>query len=245
MRRGDLEGRVIPAEAGIQGHGAGCTRAARGPQIGRRRHESCCRLSATLPTKKPARFRRTMTGASLSQLLQAIRDQYQLPWWGLHGITHWARVYENGLRLAEHTEADREVLLYFALFHDAKRVNERWDDGHGRRGAEFAASLRGSYFDLSSHQFELLFVACAQHTDGLLEGDSTVQTCWDADRLDLARARIYPRPEQLCSPAARSPEVIAWATERSLQRRAPLFVEDAWATEGPGPDETRGRERPE
>ena len=185
-----------------------------------------------------------MTGVSIGHLLQAIRDQYRLPWWGLHGITHWARVYENGLRLADHTGADREVLLYFALFHDARRINETWDAGHGRRGAEFAASLRGSYFDLSSHQFDLLFVACEQHTDGLLEGDSTVLTCWDADRLDLARARIHPRPEYLCSQAARSPEVIAWATQRSLQRWAPPFVGDAWATEGPGPDGARGREGP-
>ena len=237
MRRGDLEGRVIPAEAGIQGHGAGCTRAARGPQIGRRRHESCCRLSATLPTKKPARFRRTMTGASLSQLLQAIRDQYQLPWWGLHGITHWARVYENGLRLAEHTEADREVLLYFALFHDAKRINEAWDQGHGLRGAEYAAILRGSHFDMTQRSFDLLFEACQHHTDGLLEADPTVQTCWDADRLDLARARILPRPEHLCSQAARKPELIAWATERSLQRWEPAFLNDAWATDGPAAEQ--------
>ncbi len=178
-----------------------------------------------------------MTGAPLSQLLQAIRDQYRLPWWGLHGITHWARVYENGLRLADHTGADREVLLYFALFHDAKRLNEAWDQGHGLRGAEYAAALRGSYFDMAPPQFDLLFQACERHTDGLIDADLTVQTCWDADRLDLARARILPRPEQLCSDAARNPELIAWATERSLQRYAPAFLNDAWVTAGPAAGE--------
>jgi uncharacterized protein len=172
----------------------------------------------------------------LRPLLQLIRDLYQLPWWGLHGVTHWARVYENGLRLAEHIETDPQVLLYFALFHDACRVNEGWDDGHGRRGAEFAAQLRGAYFELSPYQFDQLFVACVQHTDGLLEADPTIQTCWDADRLDLPRARIVPHPERLCTPAAKRPDIIAWATDRSLQRWAPSIVNDAWATAGPAPD---------
>ena len=51
-------------------------------------------------------------------LIQAIHHQYQLPWFGLHGVTHWARVYENGLRLAPATGADEQILLLFALFHD-------------------------------------------------------------------------------------------------------------------------------
>ncbi len=179
----------------------------------------------------------TSNGVPLSQLLQIIRDQYLLSWWGLHGVTHWARVYETGLRLADHTGADREVLLYFALFHDARRINEAWDVGHGLRGAEYAASLRGSFFDMAQRPFDLLYHACERHTDGLLEADPTVQTCWDADRLDLARARILPRPEHLCNEAARNPELITWATERSLQRWAPAFLNDAWATDGPAPQE--------
>ena len=36
-------------------------------------------------------------------LLEAIRQGYALPWMGIHGVTHWARVLENGLRLAEQT----------------------------------------------------------------------------------------------------------------------------------------------
>ena len=200
------------------------------------------RGGARIPSSHVAEgVRSTVTSAPASSrvlrpLLQAIRDQYALPWWGLHGVPHWARVYENALRLLDRTRADREVLLYFALFHDAMRVNESWDEGHGRRGAEFAASLRGSYFDLTSHQFELLFFACAQHTEGLVEADPTVQICWDADRLDLARARILPHPDHLCCPTARQPEVIAWATDRSLRHWIPSIVQEAWATQGPGPE---------
>ena len=37
---------------------------------------------------------------------------------GLHGVVHWARVMENGWKLAEITGADRDVMTLFALFHD-------------------------------------------------------------------------------------------------------------------------------
>ena len=71
---------------------------------------------------------------------------------------------------------------------------------------------------------ELLRLACARHTDGWLEADVTVQTCWDADRLDLPRAGVRVRPERLCTAAARDPAVIAWAAEPSLAEFEPGFV---------------------
>jgi len=166
---------------------------------------------------------------TVASLLQTIHGQYRLPWLGLHGVSHWARVYENGLRLAPATGADEHILLLFALFHDARRMNEGWDEGHGRRGADFAAGLRGAAFDLVPHDFELLYHACALHTDGLTDGDPTVQTCWDADRLDLPRAGIHPKRERLCTTAAREEETIAWATDRSLRRVVPPLVSEAWS----------------
>jgi len=171
----------------------------------------------------------------VSGLIRAIRSQYQLPWHGLHGVSHWARVYENSLRLAEHTRADRLVLLLFALFHDARRANEGWDEGHGRRGADLAANLRGRLFALDGARFEMLHYACAMHTERLTDGDATVQTCWDADRLDLPRAGIFPEPARLCTPAAQLPETIAWATERSLRRVVPDLVRGPWGLADLGP----------
>jgi uncharacterized protein len=92
----------------------------------------------------------------------------------------------------------------FALFHDSRRINERRDDGHGLRAGEFARSLRSTRLHLDDAWFELLFQACRLHTDGLTEGDATLQACWDADRLDLARAGIMPKPHRLCTDAARA-----------------------------------------
>jgi uncharacterized protein len=148
-------------------------------------------------------------------LVDVVRDQYALPWNGIHGISHWTRVRENGLRLAASTGADAEIVECFAYLHDSKRTNEGRDPGHGSRAAQFARTLRGTVLNLSDERLELLAFACAHHTDGLIEADVTVQTCWDADRLDLGRVSIFPLAHRLCTPAARDPLVMQWAIERS------------------------------
>ena len=79
---------------------------------------------------------------SIPLILHAVLEDYALPWGGYHGVAHWARVYENGLRLAEETGAIVEVVQLFAVLHDSRRVNEHTDPDHGPRAAEFAMSLR-------------------------------------------------------------------------------------------------------
>ena len=162
------------------------------------------------------------------ELVQTILQGYELPLFGTHGISHWARVLENGHRLVEQTGADLEVVELFAVFHDSRRRNEGWDIGHGSRGAALAASLRGSAFQLSDPKFRQLEIACVQHTDGLMEANITIQVCWDSDRLDLLRAGIRPDPDMLCTEAARDPELIRWANERSIKRFKPSLILDEW-----------------
>ncbi len=178
----------------------------------------------------------------IRRLLDAIRAQYVLSWDGLHGVAHWARVYENGLLVAEHTHVDHHLILLFAVFHDACRRNDGLDPNHGRRGAALAAAYRGEYYELPEAEFALLQLACARHTDGLVHGDIIVQTCWDADRLDLARAAIMPSPKHLCTPVAKDPKVIHWATERSRREHVPALVEQEWGQDlgrSSGPDVLR------
>jgi uncharacterized protein len=54
--------------------------------------------------------------------------------------------------------------------------------------------MRRSLFDLSDEDFQLLYDACAAHTDGGTQADITIQTCWDADRLDLGRVGMMAAP---------------------------------------------------
>jgi uncharacterized protein len=149
-------------------------------------------------------------------LVERLRPRYRLDWHGIHGWHHWVRVRENGLRLAPATGADPLVVELFALFHDIGRHNDWSDPEHGRRGAAAAAELAGEIPGLDPGRLELLRYACAHHTDGTVESEPTIGTCWDADRLDLERAGIVPRPERLCTDAARDPVVMRWARSRSL-----------------------------
>jgi uncharacterized protein len=165
---------------------------------------------------------------NLRPIIHAILEDYALPRDGTHGVGHWARVLENGLRLASATGASVEVVQLFAVFHDSRRVNENRDHGHGCRGAELAVELRGTLFDLSDADFELLYEACAEHTDGLTEADITIQTCWDSDRLDLGRVGNSPDPRRLCTAAAKSAEMRKWADGRACFEVVPDLVKAEW-----------------
>jgi uncharacterized protein len=148
-------------------------------------------------------------------LIRILRDQFALEWNGIHGVLHWTRVRENGLRLADLTGANPRVVEFFAFLHDARRLDDGHDPGHGARAAELARELAGSTFEIAAPDLELLAEACEGHSDGLMRGDVTIITCWDADRLDLGRVGIRPRPDLLCTQAARDPALIQWAYDRS------------------------------
>lgn len=164
----------------------------------------------------------------LRPILHAILQDYALPLNGDHGVAHWARVLENGQRLADETGANVAVVALFAVLHDSRRINEVTDPEHGPRAAEFAAELRGRFFDLDDHQFRLLHRACEGHTLERDHPDVTIQTCWDADRLDLGRVGIMPHPSRLCTEVAKRPETIKWADGRASFGIVPTFVLDGW-----------------
>ncbi|MFO7964266.1 MAG: hypothetical protein R6U50_10130 [Desulfobacterales bacterium] len=138
-----------------------------------------------------------------NRLRQYILDQFYDPEGSIHAGGHWRRVERNGLFLAKKTGADLEVVKLFALFHDSRRMNDCRDEGHGARGAELALSLLGRFFHLDAGRFDRLYYACKWHTDKRHDGDPTIGTCWDADRLDLGRIGIAPDPEFMSTDFAR------------------------------------------
>ena len=161
-------------------------------------------------------------------VLKAVLEDYALPLDGHHGVAHWARVLENGMRLADETGANIEVVQLFAVLHDSRRLKESTDPEHGPRAAEFAAELRCSVFDLEDHEFRLLYRACEGHTHQRFHPDVTIQTCWDSDRLDFGRVGITPHPSRLCTELARRPETIKWADGRAGFGVIPTFVLEKW-----------------
>jgi len=160
-----------------------------------------------------------MASLLTSDLIAAVREHFVLEWSGIHGVPHWARVRVNGLIIAQRNGARPDVVELFAFLHDSCRHNDGHDPEHGLRAVDFAASLRGRVFDIDDEGFRLLEHACATHSEGHLQGDTTVQACWDADRLDLWRVWITPSRRRLATEAARLTEVFDEAKRRSLAWR--------------------------
>jgi uncharacterized protein len=153
------------------------------------------------------------------ELWSLVEAQFPLEPGSIHGPLHWRRVERIGLRIASSSGADTDVVRLFALFHDSRRENEHTDPDHGLRGALLASAHRGEHFELDDERFELLRFACTHHTDGLRSDDPTIGTCWDADRLDLARLGIQPCDEYLSTREAKLPDVQEWAMELARETR--------------------------
>lgn len=117
----------------------------------------------------------------------------------VHGIDHWNQVESNALLLSHHTGADETVIRLFAIFHDSRRYDDGYDPEHGPRAAEFITQSRGNLFVLDDARFDLLYHACYYHTKEHASGDKTIDTCYDADRLDLGRVGIQPNPEKMAT----------------------------------------------
>ena len=67
--------------------------------------------------------------------------------------------------------------------------------------------------------------ACRYHSVGRIDRDVTIQTCWDADRLDLGRVGTVPRTAFLGSDLARDQNFIEMAIMRSKKR----FVKEGFS----------------
>ena len=148
-------------------------------------------------------------------IIREVIDGYELDINGIHGINHWSRVLVNGMRLAEETGANHKVIIAFALLHDCKRENDGRDPKHGLRGAQHGKLIRDRLPTMTDEEFNLFDDAAERHAQGHLDADITVQTCWDADRLDLCRVGTYPEPRWLCTDAAQRADVIEEAVSRS------------------------------
>ena len=117
----------------------------------------------------------------------------------IHSIDHWDRVARNGESLHV-PDADMEVVLCFAYLHDVERESDAYDEEHGPRAAELIDQIRDSVLGfLDDKQIGLLKDACTYHTTVPRTGNPTIDTCFDADRLDLPRAFIIPDPDKMAT----------------------------------------------
>lgn len=144
------------------------------------------------------------------KLLSRLVNEYKLDLLSIHGKGHWARVRKAGDFLCSYENADYEVVFLFAYLHDIKRINEGDDPEHGQRVGVFIEKLyQENQIRILKNQLEVLVFACLHHSNSNIESSNiTVQTCWDADRLDLWRIGIKPDKNMLNTILGRSKEAI-------------------------------------
>ena len=172
-----------------------------------------------------------MISASLISLL---RGHFALDWHGIHGAAHWSRVRRIGLCLAALTGANTRVVELFSFLHDSCRRSDGRDPDHGGRAALFVEKLNGRYLHLDDLERHLLVEACRGHSGGGTHDDPTIATCWDADRLELARLGITPDHRRLCTSAAIEPAFYNWAHGYSAAYAGRYFQEFSRQTMRPG-----------
>lgn len=160
----------------------------------------------------------------LADLIGEIREGYPLNWLGIHGASHWARVLLNGIELCSFTGANLNILAMFSLFHDSRRVCDLIDPDHGRRGGALARSLLSGRPEWDEESLSILCEACEKHTAVKHHPNPTIQTCWDADRLDLPRIGAVVDPAYLGAWTKTNQDLIARASGRAREKQYP-FVE--------------------
>lgn len=149
------------------------------------------------------------------EFIDHVTSIYQMDHFGFHGIEHWLRVLYNGRLIADAIQANTKVVELFSLLHDTQRQNEDYDPEHGPRAAEYAETIRNVWFDVTDAEMWQLTEALTHHSSGKTFSHPTVQACWDADRLDLARVGVRPDPKYLCLSFSKRPDVIEAAIQRS------------------------------
>lgn len=151
------------------------------------------------------------------EIVRLAKSQFQLDRKGVHGVAHWQRVQENGLKLARHNGANKQTIALFSFLHDCCREDDRADPEHGPRAAEFTESLRNNVIEAEDTEFEKLLLAIHDHTTGMPTNDVDIGTCWDADRLDIGRVGVRPHRRFLSTNVAKQDRIIKWAYKRSLR----------------------------
>lgn len=79
---------------------------------------------------------------SLRAVMNLVLERWSLG--PTHGLGHWNRVYENGMKLITE-EVDPVVVAFFAYLHDSCRIDDDTDTYHGLRASEWIDEIRNSY----------------------------------------------------------------------------------------------------
>lgn len=126
-----------------------------------------------------------------------------------HGVAHSNRVAAIGHYLCTINKekgfvVEEDVVIWFAYLHDICRVSDSKDEMHPSKGYAYVNMIRDTWLrHLSDHQFFLLSEAILNHHKIIKYGELTIDTCFDADRLDVARFGVCVSLNRLATDEAK------------------------------------------
>lgn len=92
------------------------------------------------------------------------------------------------------------VVTAFAYLHDSCRISDAVDIEHGARASKLVDEIRQTFLKhFTDDEIAQLKSACQLHTVAHKTGDLTIDTCFDADRLDLFRCGIMPEASRMAT----------------------------------------------
>ncbi|QRX64626.1 hypothetical protein JS578_05130 [Dysgonomonadaceae bacterium zrk40] len=112
------------------------------------------------------------------------------------GFPHSLRV-DKGINLLCRKMAVKNNVSAFAYWHDVMKSKDH-DPEHGERASEVIEQSRGRN-KLEMVDVDRLSFACKHHSTMLRSGDTLIDICFDADRLDLPYRGITPDPDLMAT----------------------------------------------
>lgn len=130
------------------------------------------------------------------EVMKQVMNEFHLKNSVIHGISHWSRVFYYGATLSKIHNIDLEIIAYFSIFHDSKRMLEDDEPEHGPSAAEFFKKLDSIIF-IKPENKEIIYEACRTHNLVDSTDIKEIGVCYDADRLDLWRVSLEPSDKYL------------------------------------------------
>lgn len=136
------------------------------------------------------------------------QQKLQIPIDSIHGYNHWKNVEKIGHYIADRNGADKKIISAFAFLHDIGKTVQFAEPGHGEKSVKIIKEIfKKEYLELNDEQYVKLLEAVSKHDKSDAKSDDiTIQTCWDADRLDLPRVYILPDKNLLYTEVGKSEE---------------------------------------
>lgn len=142
-----------------------------------------------------------------------------------YGYSHIGRMIENGLLLSDFSNANKNIVILFSIFHSITFINEEHDPDNGLRAASLLIEYK-NFLNISKEEFEELEESLLIFSTKNKTSNKNIQICLDSFYLDSMINGIYPNKDKMLTTYAKNAGIITWAMKRAMNNYCPCWIED-------------------